>query len=58
MNRRFPHGLHDDRDMISDGELVVEFIAGAGLLHVGIESHQSTRQEFLTDPIRHNPKKK
>ena len=31
---RVPHGLHDDGDVVPDGELVVELGRGSGLLDV------------------------
>ena len=38
---RLPHALHDDADVVADGELVIELIAAARLLHFRVESHQS-----------------
>jgi hypothetical protein len=41
--------------IIPDGKLVVEFVAGARLFHVCVETHEGGGEELLTDGVGHDP---
>ena len=40
---------------VPDGELVVELVVGACLLHVRVEAHEGRGQELLADGVGHDP---
>ena len=58
---KLPTKLEERRDeedknvLPPDGELVVELVAGACLLHVCVEAHEGGGQELLADRVGHDP---